>query len=519
MAATYSYPGVYIEEIPSGARPIIGVSRSNTAFVGSFRRGPMNRAVRITSFADFEREFGGLDAASDTSYAIQQYYANGGSIAFVIRVVAGSPAEATVTLQGGSPPQDTLVVRAASPGVWGRNLRVAALSIPSVADRFNLFVQEVRRSNGRTRVIAEEVHRSLSMAVGDSRNVVDVLNASNFVRATGVGPSDIPVTGAANPDGSIPDPAFQTLSGGADGSAPDANALTGNPSAKTSMYALEDIAPDIFNLLCIPEAAGLVDAGFTSVVSAATTYCETKRAFFLVDIPAAINGDAAMRQWMSAHDGLRHTNAAVYFPRVLMPDPLNEFRLRNLGASGTMAGVYARTDTERGVWKAPAGTEAALRGVSLAVKINDLENGSLNPLGVNVLRTFPVFGNISWGARTLEGADQMASEWKYIPVRRTALFIEESLYQGLKWVVFEPNDEPLWAQIRLNVGAFMNTLFRQVAFQGGTPRDAYLVKCDRETTAQADIDAGVVNILVGFAPLKPAEFVVIKIQQQTRAAE
>jgi phage tail sheath protein FI len=134
-------------------------------------------------------------------------------------------------------------------------------------------------------------------------------------------------------------------------------------------------------------------------------------------------------------------------------------------------------------------------------------------LGVNVLRTFPIFGNISWGARTLDGADQQASEWKYIPVRRTALFIEESLFQGLKWVVFEPNDEPLWAQIRLNVGAFMHNLFRQGAFQGSTPRDAYFVKCDKETTTQNDIDRGIVNILVGFAPLKPAEFVVIKIQQ------
>jgi phage tail sheath protein FI len=178
-----------------------------------------------------------------------------------------------------------------------------------------------------------------------------------------------------------------------------------------------------------------------------------------------------------------------------------------------MAGVYARTDATRGVWKAPAGTDAALRNARLAVTLSDPENGSLNPLGINVLRNFPIFGNVSWGARTLQGADQQASEWKYIPVRRTALFIEESLFQGLKWVVFEPNDEPLWAQIRLNVGAFMHSLFRQSAFQGTTPSEAYFVKCDKETTTQADIDRGVVNILVGFAPLKPAEFVVIKIQQ------
>jgi phage tail sheath protein FI len=182
--------------------------------------------------------------------------------------------------------------------------------------------------------------------------------------------------------------------------------------------------------------------------------------------------------------------------------------------SGAVAGIFARTDAQRGVWKAPAGQDASFVGVSqLSVPLTDDENGELNPLGVNCLRAFPIIGRVVWGARTLQGADQLASEWKYTPVRRTALFIEESLYRGTKWVVFEPNDEPLWAQIRLNVGAFMHNLFRQGAFQGSSPRDAYFVKCDKETTTQNDIDLGIVNILVGFAPLKPAEFVVIQIQQ------
>jgi phage tail sheath protein FI len=145
--------------------------------------------------------------------------------------------------------------------------------------------------------------------------------------------------------------------------------------------------------------------------------------------------------------------------------------------------------------------------------LTDEENGQLNPLGINCLRAKVPVGPVVWGSRTLQGNDQLASEWKYIPVRRTALFIEESLYRGTQWVVFEPNDEPLWAQIRLNVGAFMHNLFRQGAFQGRTPRDAYFVKCDKETTTQNDINLGIVNIVVGFAPLKPAEFVIIKIQQ------
>jgi len=173
-----------------------------------------------------------------------------------------------------------------------------------------------------------------------------------------------------------------------------------------------------------------------------------------------------------------------------------------------------RTDASRGVWKAPAGLDASLNGVpSLSVQLTDAENGELNPLGINCMRAFPAAGRVVWGARTLRGNDQLADEYKYIPVRRTALYIEESLFRGLQWVVFEPNDEPLWAQIRLNVGAFMHSLFRQGAFQGTTPRDAYFVKCDAETTTQDDRNQGIVNIEVGFAPLKPAEFVVIKIQQ------
>jgi len=195
-------------------------------------------------------------------------------------------------------------------------------------------------------------------------------------------------------------------------------------------------------------------------------------------------------------------------------NPLKDGQIDTFVPSGAVAGIFARTDAQRGVWKAPAGQEATLVGVvDLSVPLTDDENGELNPLGINCLRAFPIVGRVVWGARTLQGADQLASEWKYIPVRRTALFIEESLYRGTKWVVFEPNDESLWAQIRLNVGAFMHNLFRQGAFQGKSAREAYFVKCDSETTTQNDIDQGIVNILVGFAPLKPAEFVIIQIQQ------
>jgi phage tail sheath protein FI len=178
-----------------------------------------------------------------------------------------------------------------------------------------------------------------------------------------------------------------------------------------------------------------------------------------------------------------------------------------------VAGIYARIDAARGVWKASAGIEASLSGVlALDYNLTDAEHGQLNPLGLNAIRTFDIPGNVVWGARTLVGADTLASDWKYAPVRRLALYVEESLFRGLQWVVFEPNDAPLWAQIRMACGSFMQQLFRQGAFQGASPRDAYLVKCDAETTTQDDINAGIVNVFIGFAPLKPAEFVIISLQ-------
>ncbi|MGH2720755.1 MAG: phage tail sheath family protein, partial [Actinomycetota bacterium] len=273
---------------------------------------------------------------------------------------------------------------------------------------------------------------------------------------------------------------------------------------------------DLFNILCIPPLRTDLDVDQTTW-DAAAAYAKVRRAVVIVDAPASWDEPsditpAAVNAVVSQGDNL--TNAALYFPRIKAADPLRENRLSAFAACGAVAGVYARTDAQRGVWKAPAGLDASLSGVAdLTAILTDGENGQLNPRGINCLRSFPESGRVVWGARTLRGSDQLASEWKYVPVRRTALFIEESLYRGTKWVVFEPNDEPLWAQIRLNVGAFMQNLFLQGAFQGRSPREAYLVRCDAETTTRNDINLGIVNILVGFAPLKPAEFVIIRIQQ------
>ena len=296
---------------------------------------------------------------------------------------------------------------------------------------------------------------------------------------------------------------------GADGEPPTTAALiSGSRAQKTGIYALEDA--DLVNILMLP---GTTDV---AVLTEAVVYAEERRSMILIDIDPGIDALDEARDWINdpANSGLKHRNAVAYFPRVRIADPLQGNRLRSFANSGVIAGLYARTDAARGVWKAPAGIEAGLRGVqALDYVLSDPENGVLNPLGLNCLRTFPVFGTVSWGARTLVGADAMTSEWKYVPVRRLALFIEESLYRGTQFVVFEPNDEPLWAQIRLSVGSFMQNLFRQGALQGRTPQEAYLVRCDSSTTTQADIDLGIVNIIVGFAPLKPAEFVIIQIQQ------
>jgi len=271
------------------------------------------------------------------------------------------------------------------------------------------------------------------------------------------------------------------------------------------LYHLDGI--DLFNLLCVP---GETNA---ETVTKLQKFCRDRRAFLIADCAEAAEFDD-LKAGPGIIAGTDSINSAFYFPWVLAADKLQQNQAREFPPCGFIAGVYARTDATRGVWKAPAGTEASLTGVSGVAPgktVTDNQNSVLNPVAINCIRTFTGRGTVVWGARTLDGADERGSEWKYVPVRRTALFIEESLDRGLKWVVFEPNDESLWAQIRLNVGAFMHDLFRKGAFQGLTPKDAYFVKCDAATKSQNDIDSGRVNVVVGFAPLKPAEFVIIKL--------
>lgn len=298
------------------------------------------------------------------------------------------------------------------------------------------------------------------------------------------------------------------------GGAPGIDGTAALPADYESAFQIIDREVDLFNLMILPKDRSHSDTTTRKLWGPASVFCQRRRAFLLMDPPDnwtdSQNAVGASAGVNTLRVGLVKDHSAVFFPRLKIDENGKDV---HVGPSGAIAGLMARIDGTRGVWKAPAGTEADLRGVTgLEYRFSDGENGVLNPKAVNTLRVFPN-GIVNWGARTMDGDDGFGSEYKYIPIRRLALNIEESLYRGLKWVVFEPNDEPLWAQIRLNVGAFMNGLFRQGAFQGATPREAYFVKCDASTTTQNDRNLGIVNILVGFAPLKPAEFVVLTLQQ------
>jgi hypothetical protein len=653
MPVQVTYPGVYIEEIPSGVHAITGVATSIAAFVDAFSAGPLNSAVQILSFADFERQFGGLSANSEASYAIQQFFLNGGTEAYVVRVSStthnNGATPAAIALEDKVGGSKVLTVTAQSPGEWGNNIRIDIdYNTTDPTKRFNLTATEIAIANGVTSLVATETFRNLVLDPSQANDAAALVNASSqlitlsnettgampaqtgtvsgaltgvpqglnatqtmdvhlgatHIGTTGTLPSPVPTTlgglasalqtllrGIADnttkkaqlPNATVtvvgstttraylvakPDTAspsdYLALSDTGSGLAtalgfnnntaaqnvqqyalggtavqaqavPNANpqkggdgvwdagadavgmagGLIGDQLQKSGIYALMDV--DLFNILCIPATMNLPDLEAAQVAAQAVSLCTSRRAMYLLDAPqhdAKRDTVDAIRTWLDANSGLRSRNAALYFPRTDIADPLAGFRPQPRATSGTVAGLWARIDSSRGVWKAPAGTETGLAGVQkLEYKLTDPENGVLNPLAINCLRVFPVYGPVCWGARTLFGADQLADDYKYVPVRRLALYIEESLFRGTQWVVFEPNDSPLWAQVRLSVGTFMQTLFRQGAFQGATPADAYFVKCDSENNPPATVNLGILYITVGFAPLKPAEFVVIQIQQ------
>lgn len=683
MPVAVSYPGVYIEEIPSGVRTITGVATSITAFIGRAQRGPTDKAVMINSYAEFERIFGGLWLESTLGYAVRDFYLNGGSQAIIVRLfhplfqetgresvetvandvanaakgvatgaaaktaantkrdeivndgessaeekqTAGKVAELIGKLPDNAKKEDVIKAAdiavakasasskakleignikfvAASEGAWGANLRVMIDSdnIPATTDLFNLTV--VNTASGTSERFlnlsidqnsVRRIDRVLGSAddkiAGESTlikwnggdwpltsppdltkikstfktllDAIDTLNndpsdASKQVAVKDAQDAVWPLTvdavtlrekeysrakaareASQNAGGAVSDK-IKDAEKDAKTALDSAKQLQTNSVSDGLELTINDFLPlqskiekkgihtleqaDLFNILCIPPYRDQNKDVDKNLLAEAETYCTERRALLIVDPHSSWNSKTKAKEDFSkeedSYPGIPSKNAALFFPRLKQPNPLRDNQVEEFVPCGAVAGIFARTDNQRGVWKAPAGIEATLAGVpQLSVNLTDAENGELNPLGINCLRAFPIIGRIVWGSRTLRGADQLADEWKYIPVRRTALFIEESLYRGTQWIVFEPNDEPLWAQIRLNIGAFMHNLFRQGAFQGSTPREAYFVKCDKETTTQNDINSGIVNIVVGFAPLKPAEFVIIKLQQMAGQIE
>lgn len=528
MPVSVTYPGVYIQELPSGVRTVSGVATSIAAFVGRALRGPVNQPLTCFNYGDFTRRFGGLWASGPMSYAVDDFYGNGGGQAEIVRLFKPNAPDddGIALLEIGA-----LALRAASPGSWGNALAGTATH-PDIADpvgaaaaavKYGLDVADlfdIRIEDKTTGAV--EIFRNLTVkASGGARRFDRVLAAESSLVQCQLNIDGTPKLGNR--------PSNNATGTGADGN--DGAALLdtdyiGDAATKTGIYALKKA--DIFNLLCIPpdERDGTLPR---TVNEKAAQFCKEERAVLIVDPPADWDDkpdEAAGLVKTKQLDGATSVlslsfadNAALYFPRILRRDPKRGGQIDSFVPCGAVAGIIARTDTNRGVWKSPAGMSATLAGVEgLSVKLTDEENGLLNPIGVNCLRSFPGTGLTVWGARTLRGSDQLSDDYKYLAVRRLALFIEESLYRGTQWVVFEGNDEPLWAQIRLSVGTFMQRLFKQGAFQGTSPRDAYFVKCDGSTTTQDDRNQGIVNIVVGFAPLLPAEFVVISIQQIRNAA-
>jgi hypothetical protein len=561
----YLHPGVYVQEVPSAVRPIEGVSTSTAAFIGVADKGPVPGtllptgrpayAPLVTSFTDYTRRFGGFRTDSFLTYAVQAFFQNGGQRLYVIRVIPPAPSSppssppvaavgsATNTAGTGT---GAVNISAANQGQWGNNIWIQiAPSSDGAADNFKLLVKygaTMAEAQGNVVEAYDNVTYSLSPttlpgAVHPADYARTIINSrSEYIAITNdftSRPANTPLTGPGST------PQLTPLLGGNDGDTTAESFIgapaTSNALSGTGIFALDKVT-DV-NLIAIP------GQGDIATVNAGAEYCKNQRplqdCFFIGDMGSVVNATGATSVPSARRDdatpnvstiaqarafvttGINSVlldraagdYGAVYYPWVWAPDPIGSGRNPRilLPPSGFMAGIYARIDNSRGVFKAPAGTEAGVAGaLGPFVITSDTEQDQLNPVMVNVLRTVPGSGLVVWGSRTFASD----ASWRYVPVRRIAIFLRVSIYNGIQWAVIEPNDEPLWASLRLNIRAFMLTQFRAGAFQGGKPDDAFFVKCDSSTTTQQDIDNGVVNILVGFAPLKPAEFVVLKLSQK-----
>jgi phage tail sheath protein FI len=523
MPVSTSYPGIYIEEIQSSTHTITAAPTNLAVFVGyshPFKTTAFNTAVECFSFTDYEAGFGGHfggqlfspDPGDPENFfgslplAVSQFFLNGGTQCYVVGLqaqpagplTAGSVSLSGITFTALEPTDSTLqMVITITPKPATPSPPISPPSAPSAP------VADITITYGLGAGAVVEVYRKVNYAA-----IATTINGvSNLVT---VSPPPLSPPGVFT----VGSQALTSMSP----LTPPLSITHDFVSVFQQDTSLDKVS--IFNLMVL---SGVIS---NIILSEALTFCELKRAFLVIDPPKysgiVPNTSAAppisyIGDYASGDDAPLEPNAAIYFPYLNSNDPESGIAIE-IPPAATVAGIYAQTDQARGVWKAPAGLATAILGATGPVTrglMSDMRQGVLNQIAVNCLRFFPSVGTVVFGARTSAGADANTAQqqWKYVPVRRMALFLEQTLYSNLGWVVFEPNDTPLWTAIISSIEAFMLGLFNQGAFQGKTPSDAFQVKCDNQTTTQADIENGIVNIVVAFAPLKPAEFVVIKIAQ------
>jgi phage tail sheath protein FI len=522
----YLSPGVYVEEVDTGNKPIEGVATSTVGFLGVAERGPL-AATLVTSFSEYSRLFGKYVANQYLARGVEGFFQNGGKRCFIARVASTGATPATAAVG------TNFSITALGPGTWANNrlafkVSAAGLNDPSkpATDPANLLFKltvmywdpgislptpvvdptdtnQTTNPNRREPTIIE-VYDNLSP---------DPLSNASFVRQV-KGNSvlidiPLPVAAAGRPGNA----ALAFLTGGTDGAALTLQDFTGNPLAapdqRHGLLALEDV--DEIAILCCPD-----EFMFTGITDAMIDQCER-----LKDRFAILQSGQTPGQIVNLRPPTSSKYGGFYYPWIKVPDRTTGQPIP-VPPGGHIAGIYARSDIERGVHKAPA--NEVIRGLyldpsdpaaGLTVNINKGQQDILNPRGVNVLRNFPGRGNLVWGARTTT----LDPDWKYINVRRLFIFVEESIDEATQWVVFEPNDEPLWARVRRSVGDFLTRLWMDGMLQGRTKEEAYFVKCDRTTMTQADIDNGRLIMLIGIAPVKPAEFVIFRIGQWTGGSD
>jgi len=474
---------------------IDGVTTGIAAFIGRTLKGPVSRPLTVKSFSEFQQRFGGLWQPSPLSYAVEQFFENGGREARIVRVVNGArPPTLSLPAAGG-----TLTLVALNPG--SREYLRASVDYDGLAaldvDRFNLVVQRVR-TPGSELVEDQEIYRRLTVTPGSERFVTDALLQSGLVRVHGAVPERRPDRSAGGPGGVA---AGYTLSNpdGDDGAPLTDYDVIGSRARGTGLFALAGTAR--FNLLCIPPLARELDVGLSTLLVAARV-CRERCALLLVDPPASWTTAPAALEALRAWP-FRSDSAVMYYPRIQAFDRLRG-RVEIFGSSAAAAGMIARSDESWPVWTAIEPEEATLRpGLRPAVAVADADRVRLTQAGVNTLLAVRATARAGLGPRTLGSG---ASDWRYLSARRLALYLAASIEEGTRWVLLEHNGPATWASARARTEDFLDSLAAQGAFAGATPRDSHFVICDERVNGEQSVAEGKLNVLFGFATTRAGEF-------------